>query len=95
MIVYFDESYDGEHNFLILAAIFNPRPKYIHRRFLATKRSLGYVNSNGTAKKIKYSYCSTNYLMKVASRGVDCFAESDSWFRAIIVDQRATRRERV
>ena len=88
MIVYFDESYDGEHNFLILAAIFNPRSKAIHRSFLAAKRDLGFVDSNGTAKEIKYSYCSTHYLAKVASRGVDCFAESDSWFRAIVIDQR-------
>ena len=88
MIVYFDESYDGEHNFLILGAIFNPRSKTIHKSFLAAKRDLGYVDSNDTVKEIKYSYCSTNYLAKVASRGVDCFAESDSWFRAIVVDQR-------
>ena len=55
MIVYFDESYDGDHNFLILAAIFNPRPRGIHRSFLAAKRELGFVDAKGVAKEIKYS----------------------------------------
>lgn len=88
MIVYFDESYDGGHNFLILAAIFNPRPRAIHRAFLDAKRQLGFVDANGTTKEIKYSYCSNYYMMNVARRAVDCFAESDSWFRAIVIDQR-------
>ena len=88
MIVYFDESYDGDHNFLILAAIFNPRPRGIHRCFVVAKRKLGYVSRGGSAKEIKYTYCSDNYRMRVAAGGIDCFLESDSWFRAIIVDQR-------
>ena len=87
-IVYFDESYDNERRFLVLAALINPRPKRIHRSFLAAKQQLGYVDQNGAAKEIKYSYCSTNYLFKVAASAVDCFAKSDSWFRAIVVDQR-------
>ena len=86
-IVYFDESYDNERRFLVLAAVINPRPKRIHQSFLAAKKRLGYVDANGAAKEIKYSYCSTNYLFKVAAGGIDSFAESDSWFRAIVVDQ--------
>ena len=40
------------------------------------------MTANGKVKEIKYSYSATNYLASVAFKGVDCFAESDSWFRS-------------
>ncbi len=55
MIVYFNESYDEGHQYLILGALFNPTPKDIHEQFLAEKRNKRYVNANGIAKEIKYT----------------------------------------
>ena len=88
MIVYFDESYDEGHQYLILGALFNPTPKDIHAQFLTAKRSKRYVNANGIAKEIKYTLSNSHYRYAVAEKAVDCFMNSPSWFRAIVIDQR-------
>lgn len=90
MLVTFDECYDNNHTYLILGALFNPNPGRIHNDLLTAKRSKGYLKSDGAAKEIKYVYASTHYLYTVAAAAVDCFADSQSFFRAIVVDQRPT-----
>ncbi len=87
-ICYFDECYDGNHSYLILGALFNPEPKKIHHDFLQAKRNKRYIKRDGTTKEIKYSTCNNSKRYKVAQRAVDCFKDSQSFFRAIVIDQR-------
>ena len=47
MLVYFDESYDNEHEYLLLSALFNPHPKFLHRRFSETKKQYKYLSRDG------------------------------------------------
>lgn len=91
VLTYFDECYDNQRSYLILGALFNPRPKAIHRAFWEAKRKRGYIDSDGKVKEIKYNYSSTHYLYTVATEAVDCFVESLSWFRAIVIDQRPSQ----
>ena len=86
--VFFDECYDGKHDYLILGALFNPEPHKIHRIFRQEKRDRNYFNRDGTAKEIKYTLCNTHYRYQVARCAVDCFMRSSSLFRAIVIDQR-------
>lgn len=85
--VFFDECYDERHNYLILGALFNPEPHKIHRIFRLEKRDRNYLNRDGTVKEIKYSLCSDHYRCGVAKCAVDCFVDSSSSFRAIVIDQ--------
>lgn len=87
MLTTFDECYDSDHNYLILGALFNPRPKDIHREFLQAKLDKGYVGADGSIKEIKYSYCNSRKRYIIAAKGVDCFKNSQSFFRAIVIDQ--------
>ena len=88
MLTYFDESYDGAHSYLVLGALFIPSPKKIHNALRDLKRNQGYVDKHGLGREIKYNYCSDHSHYVVAAGTVDCFMDSDAWFRAIVVDQR-------
>lgn len=88
--VFFDECYDQKHDYLILGALFNPEPHKIHRIFRQEKRDRYYLSRDGTVKEIKYTLCSNHYHCRVAKCAVDCFVDSSSSFRAIVVDQRPT-----
>lgn len=89
MLIYFDECYDGAHQFLILGALFNPKPKKIHRDFLKEKQNQNYIRPDGTAQEIKYNYVTNHKRYNVAKKAIDCFFNSQSFFRAIVIDQRA------
>jgi hypothetical protein len=92
MILYFDESYDQEHEYLLLGVLFNPHPAFLHHAVSAVKKDNGYVYRAGTlagkTKEIKYSGCSNAYLQKMACQMIDQFVRSTSWFRCVVVDQR-------
>jgi hypothetical protein len=88
VIVYFDECYDSNHDFLILGALFNPRHKAIYDDFKREKRRCHFVNSDGRGLEIKYTKSNTRRNFIMALRAVDCFINSQSYFRAIVVDQR-------
>jgi hypothetical protein len=85
--VFFDECYDNAHNYLILAALFNPEPHKIHRIFRQEKRDKNYLHPDGTVREIKYSHCITHYHYQIAKCAIDCFKNSSSSFRAIVIDQ--------
>ena len=87
MLIYFDECYDNNHQYLILGSIFNPRPKLIHKAFLREKQILNYLKHDGTAQEIKYSYVTNHKRYEVAKKAVDCFFNSPSFFRAIVIEQ--------
>ncbi len=37
MLIYLDESYDNAHTYLLLGALFNSHPKYLHRRLTESR----------------------------------------------------------
>lgn len=56
MLIYFDESYDNEHQYLILGALFNPHPKFLHQKLSQIKQKYNYLSQDGTLREIKYNY---------------------------------------
>jgi len=87
MLIYFDESYDINHQYLILGALFNPHPKFLHREMLLLKRSKNFIDGNGKVKELKYAICNNNYLLKLCCCCIDIFAKSTSYFRCVVIDQ--------
>ena len=87
VLTYFDECYDGNHTYLILAALFNPTIKEIHRDFLRAKQEKGYFKADGSVQEIKYSYCVNHKRYSIAQKAVDCFVDNQSFFRAIVIDR--------
>lgn len=85
MLVFFDECYDLEREFLLLGALFNPRPKRLHQAMLKAKQELNYVDSSGQPKEIKYTLSNKRDEYDVARKCVDCFVGSPSWFRTIVI----------
>jgi hypothetical protein len=88
MLTYFDECYDGNHSYLILGALYNPSVGKVHENFLKRKQDEKYFKTDGTSQEIKYNYCVNNKRFRIARSAVDCFKESSSFFRAIVIDQR-------
>ena len=88
MLTTFDECYDTDHNYLILGALFNPSHKIIHRAFVKVKREANYIHPNGKCREIKYTLCNNSERYQIAKLAVDCFNQSYSFFRAIVIDQR-------
>lgn len=60
----------------------------IHRQFAEAKRALGYINPDGSLREIKYTLCKSSKTYKMAKSAVNCFINSDSFFRAIVIIQR-------
>ncbi len=87
MLIYFDECYDCNHSYLVLGALYNPNVRKVHEDFLKRKRDERYFKTDGTVQEIKYNYCVNNKRLHVAKGAVDCFKESSSFFRAIVIDQ--------
>ena len=87
MLIYFDESYDNEHRYLILGALFNPHPKFIHREWLKVKQDFNFIDRGGKALEIKYNFCTTKRRQELCCAAIDLFMKSTSYFRAIVVDQ--------
>ncbi|MFH1192327.1 MAG: DUF3800 domain-containing protein [bacterium] len=87
MLIYFDESYDNEHRYLILGALFNPHPKFLHREWLQAKKELGAVGRDGNSLEIKYNNCTTKRRQDLCCKAIDIFMKSTSYFRAIVIDQ--------
>jgi len=88
MLTTFDESYDNNHNYLILGALFCPSHKILHKEFLRAKKCAGYVDEHGKCKEIKYTTCYNHRQYKIAQVAIDCFIRSQAFFRAIVIDQR-------
>ncbi len=88
MLAYFDECYDSNHSFLILGVLFNPAHRKVHNDFLQAKRTKKYLTPDGTAREIKYTRCVDHRKYSIAKSAVDCFINSRSFFRSVVVDQR-------
>lgn len=87
MLIYFDESYDNKHRYLILGALFNPHPKFLHREMKELKTINNFLNQDLRGKELKYNTCINNYLLKLCCGCIDMFMRSTSYFRCIVVDQ--------
>lgn len=87
MLIYFDESYDSDHRYLILGALFNPHPKFLHREWLKAKKEVGAIGFDGKVLEIKYNNCNSKKRQELCCRAIDIFIKSTSYFRAIVIDQ--------
>ncbi|OGF36674.1 hypothetical protein A2531_03130 [Candidatus Falkowbacteria bacterium RIFOXYD2_FULL_34_120] len=94
MLIYFDESYDTEHRYLLLGALFNPHPKYLHRELLDVKRKYNCLDRNGKALEIKYFNCTSKRNQEMNCKAIDIFMRSTSYFRAIVIDQKLINLDR-
>jgi hypothetical protein len=88
MIIYFDESYDEKHEYLLLSTLFNPHHKFLHRRLSEVKKQNNYFTRDGKLREIKYSYVTNNHKLKIAKSAIDIFFESTSWFRCVVIEQK-------
>ncbi len=81
MLIYFDESYDNNHKYLLLGALFNQHPKFLHREIDVLRKKYNYK------EEIKYNNCTNNFRLKIYKEAIDIFFKSTSYFRCIVVDQ--------
>ena len=88
MIIYFDESYDGEHEWLLLGALFNPHPQFLHRRIIEIKDRHEWKRRSGGYAELKYNRCHDEDTLRVAQEVIDSFLVSTSWYRCIAIDQK-------
>ncbi len=88
MLIYFDETYDGGHAYLVLGALFNPHSRYLHERLREIKRAHNFRDTRtGRYKEIKYNDCYTQENYNVCHDAIDAFMDSTSWYRAIVIKQ--------
>lgn len=88
MIIYFDESYDGNHKYLILGALFNPHPRFLHQGLIKIKKDNNfYDRTSGKPLELKYNNCINNSSFKVGCEAIDLFFKSTSYFRCVVIDQ--------
>ena len=85
MIIYLDETYDHNHTWLLLGALFNPTHNKFHRQIKGILARNAYVLPNGQFKEIKYNRCSFSKAFKIYKEVVDAFMQSDSRFSSIAV----------
>ena len=88
MLIYFDESYDNKHRYLILGALFNPHSKFLHRELAQIKTKFKFLDNNRKGKELKYNKCLNKYLYDLCANAIDIFIKSTSYFRAIVIDQK-------
>ena len=81
MIVYFDESYDNAHHYLLLGALFVPDSSSLHERINRVRAETGFT------REIAYTSCKNPATLRVFRRVVDEFAEDTAYFRCVVVDQ--------
>ena len=87
MLIYFDESYDHDHQYLLLGALFNPHPKFLHRELLNIKRERSFLDRKDKVLEIKYNNCNSKKREEMNCKAIDIFMASTSYFRAIVIDQ--------
>ncbi len=76
MLIYFDESYDQERQYLLLGTLFNPHPKFLHQKLLEMKKKYNYLDQNGKALEIKYNNCINKKREIMNCEAIDIFMRS-------------------
>lgn len=87
MLIYFDESYDLDRTYLLLGALFNPHPRFLHNEFVRSKQSLNYKTKTGSLKELKYAEITSRKDLIMAKEAIDIFMKSTSWFRCIVIEE--------
>jgi len=65
MLIYFDESYDNDHKYLLLGALLNPHPKFLHREWLEVKKKFGFIDNLGNTLELKYNNCTSQKRQEI------------------------------
>ena len=81
MLIYFDESYDNRHRYLLYGALFVPPASRLHRRIERVREETGFQG------EIKYTKCRNARRLHVCERVVDAFCADAAFFRCAIVEQ--------
>jgi hypothetical protein len=88
MQIYFDESGDGKHEYLLLGALFVPKH---HTSFLFNE--INKVKANPkfkmTKQELKYNNCGLKIICEVAKKVVDVFLKSTGFFRMAYIKKSA------
>ena len=86
MIIYFDESYDRPHRYLLLGTLYVPGSRGFHRRLLAIKNRHRATAPGHTFSDMKYSRAGDRYVSAACRDAVDLFVQSNCFFRCVVVD---------
>lgn len=86
MHIYFDESYDRRHRYLLLGALFVPGRRRLHRQITALKQEHRSVAPGHLFRDLKYSAAGDRYVSAACRAAVDRFAQSNAYFRSIALD---------
>jgi len=70
MLIYFDESYDYEHKYLLLSILLNPHPKFFQRRLAEVKKQFKYLSQDGKLREIKYNYVTNKTKLEIARAAI-------------------------
>ena len=81
MVIYFDESYDNDHHYLLYGALFVPPTSSLHQRIDESRRKHDFD------REIKYNRCKNPSTLRVYKNVIDAFVEDDAYFRCVVVDQ--------
>jgi len=85
MIIYLDETYDHNHTWLLLGALFNPTHHKFYRQTKGILARNAYVLPDGRFKEIKYTRCQFSKAFRIYKEVIDAFMESDSHFSCIAI----------
>lgn len=85
MIIYLDETYDYNHTWLLLGALFNPTHNKFHKQVKGILAKNAYTQADGSLKEIKYTKCTYSKPFKVSKEAIDAFMQSDSHFSCIAI----------
>ncbi len=92
MIVYFDESYDHRHQWLLLGACFFADAPSFVRRFCMLKDKHRFVTPDGAYRELKYHWCYDRKVCALAYDTLDLFFSSEmTRFRGIAIETWAAR----
>ena len=83
MLVYFDESYDNAHMFLLYGALFIPPSSKLHQRFDRVREETEFRG------EVKYTKCRNQRALTVCKKVIDAFVDDTAYFRCAVVEQRA------
>lgn len=86
VIIYFDESYDRKHRYLLLGTLYVPASRRLNRRLTRLKAAHRAVAPAHTFTELKYSKTNDKYIAAASKHALDVFVSSSCFFRCIVVD---------
>jgi hypothetical protein len=86
MLIYFDESYDQGHRYLLLGTLYVPASRRLNKRLREIKDKHRATAPHHTFKELKYSRSNDRFTSAACRDAVDAFAKSSAFFRAVAID---------